>query len=99
MVEHAVVINVSRYRPASGRRDELVAAMKRMAARAAEEPDCFGAQTCSSDGDQEALVAVSRWRSPDALRTFHETAASVAEHEHLSALLSSPAEHENLTPF
>jgi quinol monooxygenase YgiN len=97
MVEHAVVVNVSRYRAAPGRRDDLLAAMRQMAARAAEEEDCFGAQTCSSDRDGETLVAVSRWRSADALRRFHETAASVAEREHLSGLLAAPPEHENLT--
>lgn len=98
MVEHAVVINVSRYVAAPGRRDELAAAMRRMAERAAEQAACFGAQTCDSDRDRDALVAVSRWRSPAALQEFHETAASIAEREHLTALLAAPAEHENLTP-
>ena len=99
MVEHAVVINVSRYVAAPGKRDELVAAMRRMAERAAEEADCFGAQTCASDQEREALIAVSRWRSPAALEEFRETAASIAEREQLSALLAAPAEHENLTPL
>ena len=99
MVEHAAVVNVSRYRPASGRQEELVAAMQRMAARAAAEEACFGAQSCSSDRDPQALVAVSRWRSAEALHEFHQTAASMAEREHLSALLAGPPEHENLIPL
>jgi quinol monooxygenase YgiN len=97
VIEHAVLVNVSRYRPAPDRREELLAAMRQMAARAAEEEACFGAQTCSSDRDGEALVAVSRWRSADALHRFHQMAASVAEREHLSGLLAAAPEHENLT--
>jgi quinol monooxygenase YgiN len=97
VVEHAVVVNVSRYRAAPGMREELLAAMRQMAARAGEEEECFGAQTCSSDRDPDALVAMSRWRSEDALSRFHETAASVAEREHLSGLLAAAPEHENLT--
>ena len=99
MAEHAVVVNVSRYVAVPGKRDELAAAMKRMAERAAGEAACFGAQTCTSNRDQEPLVAVSRWRSLAALQEFHQTAASIAEREHLSALLSAPAEHENLAPL
>jgi quinol monooxygenase YgiN len=99
MAEHAVVVNVSRYSPAPGRREELVDAMHRMAERAAGAEGCFGAQTCTSDDDPNDLVALSRWRSTDALQQFHLDATSIAEQERLGTLLSSPPTHENLTPI
>lgn len=55
--------HVARYPPAPGKRKDLLAAMKRMAARAADVKGCFGAQACESDHDREDLVAVSRWES------------------------------------
>ena len=98
MVEHAAVVNVSRYRPAPGKRSDLMTAMKRMAARAAEAKGCFGAQACESDEDREDLIAVSRWDSAQALEAFSSEAASVAEQEHLKGLVAAPARRENLRP-
>lgn len=98
MAEHAAVINVSRYRPASGKRDELLKAMARMAERASSSPGCFGAQACVSDRDHETMIAISRWESRRALDAFAGTAASTTEREHLEGLLGGPAERENLTP-
>lgn len=98
MAEHAVVVNVSRYHPVPGHRDELLAAMQRMAERAARQDGCFGAQTCVSDREPEELVGISRWRSREALGAFREMVESEAEHERLTALLAGPAEHENLAP-
>lgn len=98
MAEHAVVVNVSRYRPAAGKRQELMAAMRKMAERASSAKGCFGAQACQSDRDQEDLVAVSRWESDQALHAFSNTAASAAEQEHLKGLLAGPAQRENLRP-
>jgi quinol monooxygenase YgiN len=97
MAEHATVVNVSRYRAAPAQRDRLLEAMRRMASRAAERDDCFGAQTCGSDRDPDTLVAVSRWRSAESLHAFQEEAASVADREQLDGLLAAPAEHENLS--
>ncbi|HYM49409.1 MAG TPA: antibiotic biosynthesis monooxygenase family protein [Candidatus Limnocylindrales bacterium] len=99
MADHAAVVNVSRYRPAQGKRDQLLAAMKTMAQRAAQAKGCFGAQACASDRDHEDLVAVSRWESRQALEAFASTAASAAEQDHLKNLLHGPADRENLTPF
>jgi quinol monooxygenase YgiN len=98
VAEHAAVINVSRYRPASGKRDELLKAMARMAERASSAPGCFGAQACVSDRDHETLIAISRWESRPALDAFAGTAASTTEREHLEGLLGGSAQRENLTP-
>lgn len=98
MAEHAAVVNVSRYRPAPGKRADLVLAMKRMAKRAADAPGCFGAQACESDLDREDLIAVSRWESAQALDAFANTAGAVTEQEHLKSLLAGAAKRENLRP-
>jgi quinol monooxygenase YgiN len=98
LAEHAAVINVSRYRPAPGKREDLLRAMTQMAERASGAPGCFGAQACSSDRDHEDLIAISRWESRQALEAFSGTAASTADREHLQGLLGGPAQRENLTP-
>ena len=98
MAEHAVVVNVSRYQPAPGRREELLTAMHRVAERAIRQEGCFGAQTCLSDREPDELVGISRWKSRDALAAFREMAEFEAEQERLTALLAGPAEHENLMP-
>ncbi len=97
MADHATLIDVSRYYPAEGRREELLEAMRRLARAAAESPGCFGAQVCTSDSESEALVAVSRWESAQALDGFAQTPPTVAERENLNSLLAKPAEREHLT--
>lgn len=99
MAEHAVVVDVSRYHAAAGKREELLAGMKRIADQAAASDGCFGAQACASDQEPDVLVAVSRWRSSAALDAFASGAASTAERERLTALLDRPAQHEHLTPL
>ena len=98
MAEHAAVVNVSRYQPATGKRAELLSAMKRMAARAADAEGCFGAQACESDQDPADLIAISRWESAQALHAFSNTAESTAGQEHLKGLLAGPTRRENLRP-
>jgi len=98
MAEHAMVINVSRYRPAAGKRQELMSEMKRMAERAAGSKGCFGAQACESDRDREDLVAISRWESAQALQAFSDAAEAAVEREHLEGLVAGPAQRENLRP-
>ena len=98
MPEHAAVINISRYRPAAGKRSQLLDAMKRMAARASEAKGCYGAQACESDQDREDLLAISRWESANALDAFSKDATSITEQEHLRELVSGQARRENLHP-
>lgn len=96
MAEHATVVDVSRYYPAAGKREELIQAMHRLAQQAASSPGCFGAQVCVSDAEPEALVAVSRWESKEALQGFSEAQSFVAERETLASLLAKPAAREHL---
>jgi quinol monooxygenase YgiN len=99
MEEHAVVVDVSRYRPADGRRDEMVAEMRKIAARAAQAEGCFGAQVCVSSSDKDSLVAVSRWKSRQALEKFAGELQSIASRDRLTQLLAGRAQHEHLTPL
>jgi|SRR5579864_4266479 len=98
MTEHAAVIDVSRYYPAPGKREELLRAMKQMADRAASSDGCFGAQACDSDQDEEALIAVSRWESQAALDSFAQSPEFVHDTEQMTSLLSKPARREHLKP-
>jgi hypothetical protein len=38
--------------------------------RAAAADGCFGAQTCTVDGDPDAVVTISRWRDRRSLEAF-----------------------------
>jgi len=97
MAEHATVIDVSRYYPAEGKRDELLDAMRRIAGAASKAPGCFGSQVCSSNHDAEALIAVSRWESAAALQGFAESPQFVSERQGLTGLLGKDAVREHLT--
>ena len=98
MEEHAVVIDVSRYRPADGKREEMITEMKKIVARASQADGCFGAQVCVSSSDRDSLVAVSRWRSRAALESFAGEVQSTASQNKLTQLLAGRAQHEHLTP-
>lgn len=98
MAEHAKVIDVSRYYPVHGKRDDLMSAMKELAAKAASSPGCFGAQVCESDQENTALVAISRWASQSDLDGFAESPTFVKERERLASLLARPAQREHFHP-
>jgi quinol monooxygenase YgiN len=70
MTEHAGLIQVTTFRPAPGRRDEVLAFCAETQERAAAADGCFGAQTCTVDGDPDAVVAISRWRDRRSLEAF-----------------------------
>ena len=70
MAEHAGLIQVTTFRPAPGRRDELLALCAESQERAAAADGCFGAQTCAVDADPDAVVAISRWRDRHSLEAF-----------------------------
>ncbi len=70
MTEHAGLIQVTTFRPASGRRDELLVLCAETQERAAAAGGCFGAQTCTVQEDPDAVVAISRWRDRPSLEAF-----------------------------
>jgi quinol monooxygenase YgiN len=98
MEQHAVIVDVSRYRPADGKREEMITEMKKIAARAAEADGCFGAQVCVSSSDKESLIAVSRWKSRASLEKFSSEVQSIASRDRLTQLVAGHAQHEHLTP-
>src|SRR5437764_5356519 len=70
MTEHAGLIQVTTFRPAPGRRDEVLTRCAEAQERAAAADGCFGAQTCTVDEDPDAVVAISRWRDRHSLEAF-----------------------------
>ena len=70
MTEHAGLIQVTTFRPAPGRRDEVLALCAETQERAAAADGSFGAQTCTVDDDPDAVVAISRWRDRHSLEAF-----------------------------
>ena len=70
MTEHAGLIQVTTFRAAPGRRDEVLALCARTQERAAAADGCFGAQTCTVDQDPDAVAAISRWRDRRSLEAF-----------------------------
>ena len=75
MTEHAGLIQVTTFRPAPGRRDEVLALCAEIQERAAAADGCFGAQTCTVDEDPEAVAAISRWRDRHSLEAFQASEA------------------------
>lgn len=98
MAEHAKVIDVSRYYPVEGKRDELLSEMKELAAKAASSPGCFGAQVCESDQEHAALIAISRWASKSDMDGFAASPSFVKERERMASLLAKPAQREHFHP-
>ena len=70
MTERAGLIQVTTFRPAPGRRDEVLALCAETQQRAAAADGCFGAQTCTVDEDPDAVAAISRWRDRHSLEAF-----------------------------
>ena len=70
MAEHAGLIQVTTFRAAPGRRDEVLALCAQTQERAAVADGCFGAQTCTVDEDPDAVAAISRWRDRRSLEAF-----------------------------
>ena len=70
MTGHAGLIQVTTFRPAPGRRDEVLALCAQTQERAAMADGCFGAQTCAVDEDPDAVAAISRWRDRRSLEAF-----------------------------
>jgi len=70
MTEHAGLIQVTTFRAAPGRRDEVLALCTQTQQHAAAADGCFGAQACTVDEDPDAVAAISRWRDRRSLEAF-----------------------------
>jgi quinol monooxygenase YgiN len=86
MAEHANVVRMARFRPASGRRDELVNRLQSGIDAIRQRDGCFGAQICTALEDPDVLVVISRWANQAAVDQFlSDTTAQRREAEALSA--------------
>jgi quinol monooxygenase YgiN len=68
--EHASVVRVARFRPASGKREALLDRLKGGLDGIRQRDGCFGAQICGMREDPELIVVISRWASHAALDKF-----------------------------
>ena len=97
MNEHASVVRVERYEPATGRRDEVAGVLKSAAEAARDASGCFGAQVAESDRDPEQVVLISRWQSAEAMEKFHSQADFTSLERTLNGSLKGKPASETFT--
>jgi quinol monooxygenase YgiN len=97
MAEHASVIRVIRFKPAPGKRDELVSTLERGAEQIRQMDGCFGVQVCAVREAPDEVASISRWASQSALDEFLR--ASETQRAGLNALASAPPVSEHMTPI
>ena len=95
MAEHANVVRIIRFKPASGKRDELISTLQRGAEQIREMDGCFGVQICTIKEAPGEVASISRWASQSALDEFLR--ASESQRGDLNALASAPPVTEHLT--
>jgi quinol monooxygenase YgiN len=94
MAEHASIVRLTRFQPASGQRDELIRRLVEGAEGVRQMEGCFGAQICTARESPDVIVAVSRWASQAALDRFLQQSAS--QQADLAKLAASPPASEHL---
>lgn len=90
MTEHAGLIQVTTFRAAPGRRDDVLALCAQTQERAVAAEGCFGAQTCAVDDDPDAVAAISRWRDRRSLEAFQAADRGNAPAQAGDALIDTP---------
>jgi quinol monooxygenase YgiN len=88
MAEHASVLRIARFRPARGRRDELIQRLQSGVDGIRQRDGCFGAQVCTLREDPDVTVVISRWASQAALEDF--LAATATQRAEAAALTLEP---------
>lgn len=97
MAEHATVIRVIRFKPAPGKREELISTLEDGAEQIAQMEGCFGVQVCTIREAPDEVASISRWASQSALDAFLRT--SEPQRGGVNALASAPPVTEHLTPI
>jgi len=97
VAEHASVVRILRFKPAAGKRDELVARLEQGAEDIRKREGCFGVQVCTVRERPDELAVISRWASQSALDAFAQ--ASQPQRESLYALAAGAPEVEHLAPI
>ncbi len=96
MADHAVIVRVTRMRPAEGREQELKDFAEKFAAAARDQPGCFGAQACTIQEEPGWLAAISRWSDQSALDEAIPKGDDYRQR--LAELLDAPAETRHYPP-
>ena len=94
MAEHASIVRLTRFQPASGQRDELIRRLVEGAEGIRQMEGCFGAQICTVRESPDVIVAVSRWAGQAALDRFLQQSES--RRADLANLAASPPATEHL---
>ncbi|HEY1296491.1 MAG TPA: antibiotic biosynthesis monooxygenase family protein [Chloroflexota bacterium] len=97
MAEHASVVRVVRFKPAAGKRDELVSMLELGAEQIRKMEGCFGVQICTVREAPDEVASISRWASQSALDAFLR--ATDAQRGGLNALAAGAPVTEHLTPI
>lgn len=97
MAEHASVIRVIRFKPAAGKRDELVSVLEQGAEQIRQLEGCFGVQICAVREAPDEVASISRWASQSALDAFLRS--SEQQRGGLNNLAAAPPVLEHLTPI
>ena len=98
MAKGASLIVHSCYHPLPGRREELLAAIAKLAGLATAGAGCYGARVFRSDQESDAVVAISRWEFEGAWASFARSFAVIEERDRLAHLLTRPAADELFLP-
>ena len=98
MAKGASRIVLSRYHPLLGHREELLAAIAKLAGLATAGAGCYGARVFRSDQERDAVVAISRWGSEGAWESFARSPAVIEERGRFAHLLTRPAAEERFLP-
>jgi quinol monooxygenase YgiN len=94
MAEHASIVRLTRFQPASGKRDELIRRLEDGAEGIRQLEGCFGAQICTVRESPDVIVAISRWASQAAVDDFLRT--TEAQRADIARLAASPPSSEHL---
>src|SRR5438105_3132627 len=94
MAEHASIVRLTRFQPASGKRDELIRRLIEGAEGIRELEGCFGAQICTVRENPDVIVAISRWASQAAVDNFLRTTET--QRAELAKLAAGPPASEHL---
>jgi quinol monooxygenase YgiN len=97
VAEHASVVRIIRFKPASGKRDELIALLQEGAEQIRQMDGCFGVQVCAVREAPDEVASISRWASQSALEAFIQ--ASQTQRPALNALAAEAPVTEHLTPI
>jgi quinol monooxygenase YgiN len=95
VAEHANVVRITRFRPAAGKRDELLQRLENGAQQMRDMEGCFGSQVCESREFPDEIVAISRWASQSAVDQFLRGTA--AQRSEVAQLAAGPPTSEHLT--